>query len=206
MVHSQSIHQDTKRDLEILTKATALEGFYLAGGTGLAMHLGHRESIDLDFFRQEAFSEDQLLATISPLGKYELDKKEKGTLVGRFNSTLLSTFHYPYSLLEETLKWEGIEIASVIDIACMKLDAVASRGTKKDFVDLYFITHEGKYSLESMLEAFERKFAKVQYNLMHIKKSLVYFADAESDPMPKMHEPIDWAKVKSYFEKEVPKL
>lgn len=206
MVHVESVSSATRADLATLKQANILKGFYLAGGTGLALHFGHRESIDLDFFSQDAFNEEEALSTISSVGTYSLDKKEKGTLTGRFGSTLLSFFHYPYTLLEPTTPWENIEIASVLDIACMKLDAAATRGTKKDFIDLYVITHQGGYALPDLLAAFERKFAKVSYNLMHIKKSLVYFADAEADPIPKMHTPVDWEEIKKFFEREVPKL
>ena len=206
MVHLESIAKDARRDLATLVPTGILNGFYLAGGTGLALHLGHRESIDLDFFRVEAFDENSYLTKITNAGSYMLDKKETGTLTGRFDSTLLSFFHYPFPLLEPTISWEGIEIVSMIDIACMKLDAASTRGTKKDFIDLYAIIHLGNRSLSSLLEAFGRKYASISYNLMHVKKSLVYFADAEADAMPTMHVDIAWNDVKSFFELEVPKL
>lgn len=206
MVHIESIAKDARRDLATLVPTGILGGFYLAGGTGLALHFGHRESIDLDFFRPDAFDENIYLNRIAEAGSYALDKKETGTLTGRFNSTLFSLFHYPYELIEPTASWEGIEIASVLDIACMKLDAASTRGTKKDFVDLYVILHQGGYTLSDLLTAFERKYARVQYNLMHVKKSLVYFADAESDPMPLMHIPLEWKTVTDFFEHDVPKL
>ncbi len=206
MVHTESVNSATRGDLATLNRAHILDGFYLAGGTGLALHLGHRESIDLDFFRQDNFNEDRHLTDISALGNFSVDKKEVGTLTGKFESTLLSLFHYAYPLLESTVRWEGIEIASVIDIACMKLDAASTRGTKKDFIDLYAIIRRGSKTLPDLLKAFSNKYASVSYNLMHIKKSLVFFADAESDPMPKMHADIQWEEVKSFFEKEVPKL
>lgn len=206
MVYPASVNSATRGDLAALIKAHILDGFYLAGGTGLALHFGHRESIDLDFFRSDAFDENIYLNRITGAGSYALDKKETGTLTGKFDSTLLSLFHYPYPLLEPTISWEGIEIASVLDIACMKLDAASTRGTKKDFIDLYTIVHFGKKPLPVLLEAFSRKYASVSYNLMHVKKSLVYFADAEADAIPKMHADIAWQDVKSFFESEVPKL
>ncbi len=206
MVYVESIAQDARRDLATLVPTGILQDFYLAGGTGLALHFGHRESIDLDFFRTDIFDENAYLNKISAAGSYSLDKKETGTLTGRFNSTQLSLFHYPYELIEPTTSWEGIEIASVLDIACMKLDAASTRGTKKDFIDLYVITHQGGYALPDLLAAFERKYARVQYNLMHIKKSLVFFADAKTDPMPRMHIPLEWKTVTDFFEHDVPKL
>lgn len=206
MVYAESVNPATRGDLATLNKARILDRFYLAGGTGLALHLGHRESIDLDFFRCDEFDEGRLLADISVLGNFSVDKKERGTLTGKFGSTLLSLFHYPYPLLEPTTQWEDIEIASIIDIACMKLDAASTRGTKKDFIDLYAIIHIGGKTLTELFEAFSRKYASISFNLMHIKKSLVFFEDAEPDAMPKMHADIAWKNVKQFFENAVPKL
>ena len=206
MVHIESISSQAREDLATLVPTGILEGFYLAGGTGLALHLGHRESIDLDFFSTKAFNENTYLSRINKAEVFTLDLKESSTLTGRFGKTLLSLIAYEYPLLEPTLHWQGIEVASIIDIACMKLDAAASRGTKKDFIDLFAITHIGGYTLVDLLSAFQKKYASIQYNLMHIKKSLVYFADAESDPMPIMHADIKWEDVKESFEQQVPKL
>ena len=206
MVYEESISADAQRDLATLTPSGILKGFYLAGGTGLALHFGHRESIDLDFFRADSFDQDRMLADVMKLGSFSLDLKEIGTLTGKFNATLLSFFHYPYPLLEPTMAWNGIEIASVIDIACMKLDAAATRGSKKDFIDLYYIARTNGYSLKDLLAAFERKYKDIQYNLMHIKKSLVFFDEAEADAMPTMLIPTDWEAVKRFFVEQTPKL
>lgn len=206
MVYGDTISKQARKDLEILVSSGLLKNFYLAGGTGLALHLGHRESVDLDFFSQDKFDENRYLENIPTLGSFELQNKETHTLTGRFNNTLLTLLHYGYPLLEKTTRWEGIEIGSVIDIACMKLDAAATRGSKKDFIDIYFILKNGGHTFADLFSAFSRKYAEVNYNLMHIKKSLVYFANAESDPMPLMHIPTDWNAVKKFFESEVLKI
>lgn len=206
MVHIESVSSQARQDLATLVPTGILQGFYLAGGTGLALHLGHRESIDLDFFSATAFSEDTYLSRITAAGSFSLDLKETSTVSGRFGKTLISLIAYAYPLLEKTMPWGGIEVASVLDIACMKLDAASTRGSKKDFIDLYAITHVGGYALSDLLLAFQKKFAHIEYNLMHIKKSLVYFVDAEGDPMPIMHADIAWEEVKRFFEQEVPKL
>lgn len=188
-------------DLNILKSAGILDDFYLAGGTGAALMLKHRQSHDLDFFSGKDFKPDLLASRISELGHFELEKKEEGTLVGLFNNTRLSLFYYPYPLLKATQIICGIAIAHIIDIACMKIDAIASRGSKKDFVDLYTIARQGNYSLEDLFGFFEKKYKKLSYNLVHIKKGLVYFDDAEKDPEPIMLQPMDWDKIKDFFEK-----
>ena len=99
-----------------------------------------------------------------------------------------------------------MSIAHPSDIGCMKLDALASRGLKRDFFDLYTIFHKTNLSVSDLLMLFEKKFSQVHYNIMHIKKSLIYFADAEDDPMPDMLEPVAWDAVKNFFLAETEKL
>jgi hypothetical protein len=82
----------------------------------------------------------------------------------------------------------------------MKLDALSSRGTKRDLVDLYCIAKQ--LPLPEMLALFQKKYASVHYNLLHIKKSLVYFDDAEGDPLPDMRVPVQWSEVKEFFKRE----
>ncbi|MCX7779239.1 MAG: nucleotidyl transferase AbiEii/AbiGii toxin family protein [Patescibacteria group bacterium] len=97
-----------------------------------------------------------------------------------------------------------MKVADWRDIACMKLDAVSSRGSKKDFIDLYFICQ--KISLKRLLKIFAKKYKSVDFNLMHILKSLVYFKEAEKEPLPRMLKRISWPTVKSFFIREVRKL
>jgi hypothetical protein len=100
----------------------------------------------------------------------------------------------PYHLLFPLVEFEGSRLADERDIAAMKLDAVSSRGSKKDFIDIYFLLE--KYSLPELLEIFEKKFAAIKFNRIHILKSLSYFEDAENEPMPIMLKPVSWEDVK----------
>lgn len=97
-----------------------------------------------------------------------------------------------------------VNVADWRDIACLKLDAVSSRGSKKDFIDLYFVCQ--KINLKKLLKIFAKKYKSVDFNLIHILKSLVYFEDAEKEPTPKMLKRISWPKVKTFFVREVKKL
>lgn len=202
----QAVGKATRRDLEILKRARILRGFYLGGGTGLAFLFAHRQSRDLDFFTPRHFDERLLVERLRREGSFTLEKREPGTVRGRFRRTLVSFFHYPYPLLRISLVASGVRVASPIDIACMKLDAVSSRGAKRDFIDLYTIIRKTHTPLPRLLRAFARKYASLRYNLMHVKKSLVYFADAEKDPMPKLLVPLNWKVVKAFFISEARKL
>lgn len=206
MAEREAIKQETRRDLELLKAAGVLRGFYLAGGTGLAFLLHHRLSRDLDFFRKSAFGERELIERIRQASPFSLEKKTTGMVRGRFRRTLVSFFRYPYLLLEKPQKIDGIYVASLADIACMKLDAIASRGTKRDFIDVYATLARKQFSLKQLLAAYQKKYARLKPNLMHVKKSLVYFADAEGDPMPEMLLPVSWQRVEAFFSAEARKF
>jgi len=187
-----------------LRDANLLAGFYLAGGTGLALQFGHRLSRDLDFFSQELFGEEALLQRLTALGDLSVSSKDRATLHATVLGTKTSFIEYTYPLLYPTKNYLEVAVADARDIACMKLSAIAGRGAKRDFVDLYFCARN--YGLKEMLALFERKFAQTHFSRIHLLKSLTYFADAEKDPMPHMLEALDWNTVKQFFMLEVPRL
>lgn len=204
-VHFESLPEGTKQALRGLAGMEALAGFYLAGGTGLALRLGHRVSADLDFFRQDAFREQSLVDALAQRGGFSLTHREPGTVHGNLDGIKASFFHYPYPLLEEPAAVEGIRVASVRDSACMKLDAIGQRGSKRDFVDLYVIARKAQ-SLDRIVDDYREKYAKLNVNVLHLLKGLTYFADADAEPMPKMLEDLNWDDVKSFFTGETKRL
>ncbi|MCK4241215.1 MAG: nucleotidyl transferase AbiEii/AbiGii toxin family protein [Candidatus Atribacteria bacterium] len=199
------ISTKTKANLEILTKETVLKNFYLAGGTGAALQLKHRVSLDLDFFTKKDIDTKTLIQKIKTLGKFSIERETENTLIGIFNGTRLSFLKYDYPLLFEPKQIQGINVADLRDIGCMKIDAISSRGMKRDFVDLFFICRE-VISLKNLLSLFKRKYKSVNYNTMHILKSLVYFEDAENNPMSKMVVSASWQEIKNFFKKEIKKI
>ncbi|MCL4514505.1 MAG: nucleotidyl transferase AbiEii/AbiGii toxin family protein [Firmicutes bacterium] len=172
-------------------------GFYLAGGTGLALQLGHRISGDLDFFCPEEFEPWSLKDRLAAAGQFAVASEARGTLHGIFNSAKVSFLKYSYPLLFPTKNLTGIEIADYREIALMKITAISSRGSKKDFVDLYFVCQE--YSLILLMDLFEEKYRKASYSKYHILKSLTFFEDADAEPDPVMLKPWSWENVKDYF-------
>jgi|AntAceMinimDraft_16_1070373.scaffolds.fasta_scaffold12662_6 hypothetical protein len=198
------ISEKTKQDLEVLKKEGLFDGFYLAGGTGLALQLKHRVSIDLDFFNQKKFDNQILLQRIKRIGKFSLEKEAENTLTGIFNNTKITFLTYDYPSLFPFKKINNLRVADIKDIACMKISAISSRGSKKDFVDLFFICQQA-ISLKETLILFKKKYQSINYNMVHILKSLSYFQDAEKEPMPKMLIPIRWEEVKIFFKEEIKK-
>ena len=187
-----------------LSSLEPIRGFYLAGGTGLALHYGHRRSMDLDLFSKQGFDEESLLACLHLLKPFTVIAKAHQTLHVHISGTKVSFLGYNYPLLFPFEFFKDLAVADMRDIACMKLSALASRGTRRDFVDLYVSARH--LGLATLLTQFENKYAQVRYNRVHILKSLVFFADAEKDPMPDMIVALSWEEVRSFFLHEVPLL
>jgi len=202
--HRNTIAAPAEDTLRALHDLPFPEGAYLAGGTGLALRFGHRRSVDLDFFVSEAFDEDQLLQRLQSMAGVVVVTRAPQTLHLTIQNTKVSFLGYAYPLLFPLLPFLDVPVADPRDIACMKITAIASRGTKRDFVDLYFAC--AHFGLGELLKLFARKYAETAYNKLHILKSLTYFADAEKDPMPHMLAPLEWTEVKRFFEQEAPQL
>ncbi|KAA6463350.1 nucleotidyl transferase AbiEii/AbiGii toxin family protein [Acidobacteria bacterium AB60] len=202
--HREVIPSQTESTLHLLRSASLLDDFYLAGGTGLALQFGHRLSLDLDFFSPTRFQEDALVQRIQTLAGFALASKASSTLHTTIQTTKVSFLGYAYPILYRTNEFMGVPVADPRDIACMKVSAIASRGTRRDFMDLYFCARE--FGLSEILGMFDRKYAQANTSRIHVLKSLTYFGDAEKDPMPHMLVPIDWERVKRFFIGEVPRL
>ncbi len=202
--HREVIPASTEATLCVLRDANLLNNTYLARGTGLALHFGHRLSLDLDFFAPEHFDEDALLQRLQRLSGFALVAKAPYTLHATIEKTKVSFLGHAYPVLYPSTSFLGVAIADPRDIACMKVSAIASRGTKRDFLDLYVCAK--RYGFKEILRMFETKYARTQYSKPHILKSLTFFADAEKDPMPHMLEEISWDKVKQFFLYEAPRM
>ena len=109
----------------------------------------------------------------------------------------------PHPMLGPPADTLGVPVASLPDIAAMKVEAIASRGARKDFVDLYFICNEDGLGLAGAITAFETRFASARPDVLHRIKALTYFDDAEREPELLMLRPLAWITVRTYFEREV---
>lgn len=201
------LSKSAKESLAILSKSRLIDNAYLAGGTAVALQLGHRESKDFDFFTPQKFGARVLAKRIKKeISSFKIEKISWGTIMGFLGDVRFTMFFYEYPLLFKPNKFLGINIADVRDITPMKIAAISDRGTKRDFVDLYFIFKKKYSSLEESLNLYERKFRKLKQNKFHLIKSLTYFRDAEEEEMPKMLVEVNWPEIKRFFEKEVKKL
>src|ERR1700730_7121026 len=154
--HRETINGSIEQLLRDLQQVPLLAPFYLAGGTGLALHLGHRRSVDLDFFVAEHFNEESLIQKLQHLKGFALVSKEPATIHATVRETKVSFITYEYPLLFPFQSFLGTKVADPREIGCMKISAIASRGTKRDFIHLYVVSQQ--FGLEHCLDWFERKF------------------------------------------------
>ncbi len=193
--------------LERLKTAPTIAQFYLAGGTALALRHGHRRSIDFDFFRAETFDGPALrIALEGGFDSVEWLPSGEQTLHLRLDGVSASFFRYPYPLLEplESSPW-AFSLASDADIAAMKLEAIAGRGSRKDFVDLRLLCRSG-LRLEDVFGLAERKYGTARTDRYHRLRALAFFDDAEQQPMPDMLVPHDWPETRAFFTAEAKRL
>ena len=181
--------------------------FYLGGGTALALQIGHRDSLDFDFFGQKEIDTKKLFIVLKKVFKkhkvLKIQEESNTLTVLVDNSTKMSFFGYPYNLLNKTVDEDNMRLASIEDIGCMKLSAVTGRASNKDYIDLYYILQ--KIGLRDLLEEALRKFDDLDRNL--ILKSLVYFKDIKVEAIKfRNNNYIDFKEVKEFLEKEVKKI
>lgn len=203
---TKTLSGNAQNALALLGKSGCLpKKTYLAGGSALALHFGHRISVDFDFFTPNEFEADEVAKSLMTIGEFQMSQKDDSTLLGVFEKVKFSLFIYQYPLIAKTTSFIDIEIANTQDIAAMKIAAVMDRGTKKDFIDLYFLAKQG-ISIDDALKLYNQKYNALANNLYSIITSLSYFDDAEGTEMPEMLIKIDWKAVKDFFKKEVIKL
>ena len=193
--------------LKTLTDSSLLSPFYLAGGTALSLQLGLRISFDFDFFTDSRFSPDALSADLKQLiTDTKLVYSDRDTCDLLIQQVQVSFFRYPYPLVSSPVigvsPLTSLKMASVDDIAAMKLAAIGSRGSRKDFYDLYQIYHTVPgYQSDRLISAVRHKFG-LDFDMTYMVMALNYFESAESETLPRLFVPADWEEIKQFFIKE----
>lgn len=191
---------DTESLLHLLGPVLATEEFFLVGGTALAIQLGHRISVDLDFFRLEPFETAAVLRMIPELrDEVTVLSEAENSLHLSIAGVKVDLIRYAYPLIHPLIETPHYQMLSLPDIAAMKLSAVTNRGSKKDFFDLFELLD--RFSLEELLHFYSEKFP--QHDLFFVVRSLTYFEDADNEPEPRSLRRISWQRIKERFTAEI---
>lgn len=195
MLHKETVDQSTLELLTQIQQKEYMNGFYLVGGTALALILGHRKSIDIDLFSNFSFDAGQILENLTADFRFNLFFSANNTLKGSINQVKVDILAHRYPLLNEPLIIDGISMLSLEDIVAMKLNAISVSGQRvKDFIDIYYLLDN--YTVEEMIGFYKKKYT--QYNDTNVLKSLCWFDDVELGDWPVMikNPGLKWGEVK----------
>jgi hypothetical protein len=200
----------SQRQIQLLRRAgenISARGFYLAGGTALSIYFGHRVSKDLDWCLPSAMG-DALMLADSMRGAglaLAVEQTGPGTLHGTINGVRVSFLEFRYPLLRSLTPWREMQcaLASLDDLACMKLSAIAQRGERKDFCDLYFLITRHR-PLPELLELYRSKFGV--RDIGPVLYGLAYFDEADAQRMPRMLSKVTWRTIKKTIQGSVKEL
>ena len=197
MLHYETVDEGTLGLLKQLQSLDVLSEMRLVGGTSLALQIGHRKSIDIDLFGILNVEFDILIDELKTLGEVVLLKNSKNIHSLLINDIKVDIVNYNYKWLTNKMTIDNIYFATIEDIAAMKLNAIMGRGSKKDFIDLYFILKN--YTLTTLMDFYSKKYH--DGSIFLVLKSLAYFDDADEQEMPFMFHNTSWQTMKNNIKK-----
>jgi predicted nucleotidyltransferase component of viral defense system len=205
MLHIETVEPSTLELLVALQGLNSLKDTRLVGGTALSLQYGHRVSVDLDLFAHDSAADFlTIIREIKSKGfRMEIRKQSPNILISMIEDIKVDLVNYPYPWIDKEIKEEDIVLATDKDIAAMKISAITNRGTKKDFIDLYYLLKN--YTLEQIISFYTTKYS--DGSVFMALKSLTYFDDAESDISPRVLDTdYDWKQIKTVLTNQVKKL
>ena len=192
MLQQQSVSTELLELLTFLMSEEAFSDFVLVGGTSLALQIGHRVSVDIDMFGMSDIDENHFMSVLHKTGKTTILKKSKNILICAVNGVKVDFVNYHYPWLEDYSLMDSIRLASQKDIGAMKLNAIAGRGSKKDFIDLFYLLKQ--YTLDELIQFYIQKYPDGSEFM--VLKSLAYFDDADLEETPILFDPVSWEEIK----------
>ena len=199
MLSLRTIEPHTLELLRALMQEAALSELRLVGGTALALQYGHRSSVDLDLFGKIDIDGYELQSILSKYGVLKVENETKILHQYYIDDIKVDVVNYPFEWISPIIEEDGIRLASPVDIAAMKVNAIEGRGTKKDFIDMYMLLQH--YSLKEIIAFYQQKYPN--YSIFRALRSLTYFEDAEDQFMPRMFIEDTWEDMKLYITNQV---
>lgn len=194
MLSYQTVDAHTLELLRQLSVVPEFSAMRLVGGTSLALQYGHRTSVDLDFFGTFD-SELSFSSILRRYGQLTIVKESSKIKVYLLDGIKVDFVHYDYPWLESPLQADGLVLATPPDIAAMKVNAIEGRGSKKDFIDLYYLLQ--RYTLAEILDFYKQKYP--EHSVFRALMSMSYFDDADMQPTPRMFTNVSWDEMKEYI-------
>lgn len=201
MIHWEILDNKRQELLKKIINIVSIGDYYMIGGTALSLQLGLRESFDFDFCVPYMFSNEVLLEELKTIGNIEVKQNQKGTCDVILEDVQVSFFYYPNEIVEEFVETQEIpnlKLASILDIAIMKVIAIGGRGSRKDFFDLYNILKTCDIGVKQLTEGLKKK-CEEDVNYLNIIMGLSYFEDAEEELLPKTYTEYIWEEIKEFF-------
>lgn len=192
MLSYKTVSTNTLELLKRLMEENLFHDMRLVGDTALALQYGHRNSIDLDFFGKLEASNDDILSVLNQFNELEVLKQSDKIKIYKINGVKVDFVSYEYPWLDEVVREDGIRLASPKDIGAMKIYAAEGRGSRKDFIDIYYLLK--RFSLKELLSFYKSKYPN--HSEFVALRSLTYFFDAETYPMPLMYTDDNWETMK----------
>src|SRR3989339_1094751 len=171
-----------EQNKQIFTRLSALPNFYLAGGTALALQIGHRVSVDFDLFNDIAIS-PQLFDSVSQVFhglSLQPVVNNSGELTMLANGIKVTFLHYPFPVVQDLINYEGLKLLAVTEIAASKAYTIGRRGSFKDYIDLYYVILEEHSDLNEIIAVADKKYGE-EFNSRLFLEQLVYFDDIKDD-------------------------
>lgn len=201
MLHTKTAQPILISTLKELMSAPFLKDFYLVGGTGLALLLGHRNSVDIDMFTHLPYVPDELSQELTDYfgERYQKTGSNKSMLFCYINDVKVDFVNNKIPLLFPVHSFDDTRIADVRDIAPLKMNAIFGRGSKKDFIDLYVLLNQ--FEVGELIELFKKQFPSVDIGQLLI--SMYYYGDAESGAQPKLYIDTTWEEIKKSISQKI---
>lgn len=199
MLHYKAIDTITLALLKRIMDIPEFGNLRLVGGTALALQIGHRKSIDLDLFGQLSIDEYALSQILKSFEEVRLLNQTENIKIYIVNGIKTDFVNYPYDWIDTPVAYDSLRLAGMKDIAAVKLAAITGRGTKKDFIDIFFLLRQ--FTLEEMISFYSLKYP--DGSIFLVLKSLGYFADAETEQDPLMLKKTGWDEIKNHIRKEL---
>lgn len=202
MLHLETVKPDTLGLLKELMALPMLSPLNLAGGTSLALQIGHHVSVDLDLFGSHQIPHENILNEIATIAEPTVYTNSRSILVVKMRDVKVDFVNYKYPLLEPLVEVHGLRLLSKRDIGAMKMNAITGRGKKRDFYDLYFLLKH--FDFQTLVDSFCEKYPEGSAWLL--AKSITYFEDADADETPEVSQKVAWEEVKQKIKTEALKV